>query len=82
MSQESAEGAQRGLERGIAELKAKYDRIAEVEAVQAEAKAAEARAAFRASAAGKAAEEVERLYTWACGRMDMPTRPHTERAVA
>lgn len=68
MSQESAEGAQRGLERGIAELKAKYDRIAEVEAVQAEAKAAEARAAFRASAAGKAAEEAARVDQ----RMDDP----------
>jgi chromosome partitioning protein len=33
---------------------------------------------------GKAAEEIDRLYTWACGRLDMSTRPQTksERAVA
>ena len=24
---------------------------------------------------GKAADEVEKLYTWVCGRLDMPTRP-------
>jgi chromosome partitioning protein len=33
---------------------------------------------------GKAAEEIDRLYTWACGRLDMSTRPQSksERAVA
>ena len=33
---------------------------------------------------GKAAEEVDRLYVWACGRLDMSTRPqpNSERAVA
>ncbi len=31
---------------------------------------------------GKAAEEVDRLYTWTCARLDMSSRPHSERAVA
>jgi len=68
MSQESAEGAQRGLEKGIAELKAKYERIEALAEAKKEAEAAQARAAFRASAAGKAAEEAARVDM----RMDDP----------
>ncbi|MBW8734934.1 MAG: AAA family ATPase [Asticcacaulis sp.] len=29
--------------------------------------------------AGKAADEVEKLYAWVCGRLDMPTRPQAKK---
>ena len=29
---------------------------------------------------GKAAQEVEDLYTWLCGIVDMPARPHVVKA--
>lgn len=28
--------------------------------------------------AGKAADEVQKLYTWVCGRLDLPTTPHKD----
>lgn len=68
MSAESVEGAQRGLEKGIAELKAKYERLEAIEEAKEEAAAEQAKAAFRASAAGKAAEEAARVDM----RMDDP----------
>ena len=68
MSAESVEGAQRGLEKGIAELKAKYERLEAIEEAKKEAAAEQAKAAFRASAAGKAAEEAARVDM----RMDDP----------
>jgi len=61
LSPEMVEGAQSGLQRGIEELRVKYEKIeAQKEAAAAE-KAATERAAFQASAAGKAAEEALRV---------------------
>ena len=61
LSPEMVEGAQSGLQRGIEELRVKYEKIeAQKQAVEAE-KAASERAAFQASAAGKAAEEALRV---------------------